>query len=328
MSPNEDDPFAVFDDSDGDNETEAEQQLLRDPGCGVLVFHSGTEQALLHFVKNGLSGGDADATTRKRILSLVDDFCFKKHWMMHVGQEKGATLEAFLTEAVDSYMEENSADSKTPFMLVELGTYCGYSSLRMAHLILQRFETEKRFPIFHIFTVDVREDNVSVAREFVSLGGLESYFTFIILEDPEKLKISNELSTVLSEKIGKLYPAHSTQLNFLFIDHDKDAYLPDLRELEQAKFVRAGTYVVADNVVFFQLDSYRQHVQQLADKGIVTTRLIAGFLEYVDARTERQEGQKEDMKDGMGKAILETLDLDHWQPISHISNGTISLLQN
>jgi catechol O-methyltransferase len=310
-STNNDDPFAVFDDSEDDEtnddrgatkERVTEGTATRDPECGVLAFHSGTEQALLHFVRNALPPGNE--VSRKRMLSLVDEFCFSRHWMMHVGPEKGATLEGFLGECLNTVMKQGGETdvSSRPFVLVELGTYCGYSSILIADAILEWFRRENRAPDFHIFTVDVSQENVNVAKELISLGGLEEYVTFTVLQEPDK--VEKELSTSLLQKMKERYPDRSPIIDFLFVDHDKNAYLPDVLQLEEQKLIRSGTHVAADNVVFFQLGGYRQHMETLANQGVVTTRLVTGCLEYVDGCTRHAEVGDTDVQDGVGKFFV------------------------
>jgi catechol O-methyltransferase len=80
-------------------------------------------------------------------------------------------------------------------------------------------------------------------------------------------------------------------VDFLFLDHAKDMYLEDLKELEHNRFIKRGSHVAADNVIFNRLDGYRKHVRDLANKFITETRLAEMTLEYSD-----------DIKDGIGKS--------------------------
>jgi predicted O-methyltransferase YrrM len=95
-----------------------------------------------------------------------------------------------------------------------------------------------------------------------------------------------------------LTPKHSV-FDFCFIDHNKDMYLPDLLRLERAQLIRSGTFVCADNIVFFRLDKYREHMAHLASNGVVTTRLEMSRLEYVLDGSEEAFGGEE-LRDGLG----------------------------
>jgi catechol O-methyltransferase len=303
MSPVEDDPFEAFgdDSDDDDNAPEESEPVRRDPSCGALVFREGTEQAMLLYVRNELERSqhtdDSDPTTpREKILRLVDTFCYSRHWMMHVGPEKGVILQDFLTRRLQKYVE--TADFTYPFVIVEVGTYCGYSSIRMAHTVL---ELLKDTPVasFHIITVDVDPNNVAVAKQMVALAELESHVTFILLKDPEHTN-PKELSRTVRSKMMEHFPERKAFIDFLFLDHAKELYLPDLKQLEESALIQQDTWVAADNILFFRLDEYRQHAQALAVSGVVETRLEVGKLEYVD-----DQDKQEDLRDGLGKfAVL------------------------
>jgi hypothetical protein len=56
-----------------------EEEILsvqRDPNCGILTFHNGTEEAMLRHVEQFAISGDVDS-----ILKAIDDFCFHRHWI-------------------------------------------------------------------------------------------------------------------------------------------------------------------------------------------------------------------------------------------------------
>ena len=98
------------DDSDGENG----EEMPRSAACGVLQFHNGTEDEMLRVVAADAARGDASDT-----LAVIDRFCRSRHWMMHVGDVKGAILRAAAARAA-------------PGLWVELGAYCGYSAVLLA----------------------------------------------------------------------------------------------------------------------------------------------------------------------------------------------------
>jgi catechol O-methyltransferase len=51
-------------------------------------------------------------------------------------------------------------------------------------------------------------------------------------------------------------------LDFVFLDHHKDAYLPDLERIVARGWLRPGALAVADNVKFPGAPAYRQHMRQ------------------------------------------------------------------
>jgi catechol O-methyltransferase len=249
-----DDPFACFNDDDDDECDEEQYEATRDPECGVLTFHKGTERSLLLFVEN-----HAIAPTPQAVRDAVDKFCLQRHWMMHVGPQKSHQLISFLNECVACRPTKTNR-----FVVLELGTYCGYSSILWA-------ETLQKWGIdFHVYTVEANPEFVEVARGLIKQSGMESCISVLYLDVLGK-----------NQKIRDLLSTNGvTDLDFVFLDHDKDAYLDDLQELETTNLVHAGVYVAADNVLFARIDSYRRYVQNLAERGIVQTRLEHSWLEY------------------------------------------------
>lgn len=284
-------------------------QRVRDPTCGVNIFKEGTEQSLLDFVQHGLVVGAktnplGGFALQEKVKSLIDDFCLSRHWMMHIGPQKGNELESFIVESLDNVLARPGVD---PFVVVEVGTYCGYSCILMCLAILQQLDkitapssSSSPARTFHIFTVDVNPANVAVAQKMISLAGLEEHVTFLLLEDPAT--IPTELSITVASSMRGRFPNRPATIDFLFLDHDKQLYLPDLQQLEQANLVVAGTYVAADNVIYSRnLDCYRQYLQSFANDGVVKTCLKDGMLGYVNEQTKDEVLPNHDLRDGVGK---------------------------
>jgi catechol O-methyltransferase len=172
-------------------------------------------------------------------------------------------------------------------------------------------------PKFCILTVDVNPQAQAVARRMVELAGLSNYVTFILLPDTDTDTTTTATATVtrsnvLSDQLIQAVNARgllskpssaSFQIDFLLVDHAKECYLTDVQQLERTGLIRAGTAVAADNVVFFQLDDYRQHMQQRQAEGTVTTQLVHDrvYVEYSgDATSFQGDPELELLKDGMG----------------------------
>jgi len=60
-------------------------------------------------------------------------------------------------------------------------------------------------------------------------------------------------------------------LDFVFVDHDKDAYLPDLQILLAERWLRPGALVVADNIKFPGAPAYRAYMIENEGKRWRTT---------------------------------------------------------
>ena len=346
-APTASDPFDCFgdDDSDSDNNdtddggpqqnpSASSSSSVRDPACGVLTFHSGTEQSLCHYVEQALEKRIADATNNtstisQQVLQCIDQFCYSRHWMMHVGDQKGLRLKEFLLkfwryhpDRISISTQRSSTTSvKT---IVELGTYCGYSSILMAQTILASFDESQPTATsqsknnnnnnntnnFHIYSVDVDPHHQAVAQKLVKMAQLEQYITFILLDVN-----TPSLVAALQEKMtSQTTAAAAEKIDFLFIDHDKDLYCSDLEQLEQSGMIQPGTHVAADNVVFFDTP-YRSLIETRKEQGMVSSRLVMGQLEYIideelQGLQQQQQANKKSpgaiadtVRDGIGKFL-------------------------
>ena len=303
----DDDPFACFDSSDDESDAQEvghdeqepppkEETIARDPGNGVLAIHAGTEVAMLHHVKTELAKNSNNNLQRAQtVLEIVDSYCLSRHWMMHVGPEKAGPLRKFINDALDQHATNHSNRS---FTVIELGTYCGYSSIFIAKTILELcLEKAKDDFSFHIYSVEVVDKFAAVAKELIQLAHMEDYISVLLVKDPDVVAAavrSGEEGEALSlsSELRKILPR--PEIDFLFVDHDKSLYLPNLQELERNDMIRIGTHVAADNVVFAQIHDYREYMASLATKGIVTTRLEdALFVEYCQPELGQLESNKE-----------------------------------
>ena len=209
---------------------------------------------------------------------------------MHCGPQKGRVLEQFLLEHVQ--LHPRPLDGTT-YHIVEFGTYCGYSLIRMANALLS-----EGIRHFHIHTIDIVEP--TVARRMVQ---------HVVQQEAESkpewqvtfLTRSTDPNCCMKDLVN--FP-----IDFLFLDHDKDAYLSDLQHLEAAQCIRAGTAVAADNVVVFGLDAYRSHVAQ--HPCVTTTRLVEHALEYA-------EDEAEQYPDGMGASLTFCCKANYCNIFSH-----------
>lgn len=321
------DPFSAFGNDDDDGELASAQQRNRDAHNGVLSFHHGTEHALLLYVQQQQlqqerrsaqrPDGDDNERRRRDILRAVDQFCTERHWMMHVGPDKGVILQDFLRQQLQRHRHQQQQQQQ-PFILVELGTYCGYSTIRMADAILPSTSD------FHIFTVDINPQTQAVAKRLVELAGLSEQVTFVLLPPTGSAASETALADELRAAMGKQGSSRledRKKVDFLFVDHAKELYLADLQQLEKFGYIQAETAVAADNVVFFQLDDYRHHMSCLQDKGVVSTELVSDgiFLEYVqpgvrdemrhanDPNLSGPPNPDSELRDGLGTRALVSL---------------------
>ncbi|KAL7527655.1 hypothetical protein ACHAWF_002261 [Thalassiosira exigua] len=191
--------------------------------------------------------------------------------------------------------------ARQSFTCVELGTYCGYSALVLAST-LRQFVKERRQqgaiePFeFRVYTTEISSKLLNVAQSVFRLAKVEEYVTTVLVKDDDDSNGNHEGKGNDDGKRSSLSAALAsrgvTKIDFLLLDHAKARYLRDLRSLERAGMIRAGSRVSADNVVFNRLDAYRDHVRGLAEGGYATSRLEEMNLEYSN-----------NLKDGMGEFL-------------------------
>jgi len=197
----------------------------------------GRERAVLRHVLDHARAGDPDA-----VIAAIDAFAYQEKFLINVGDEKGLILDAVI-------------ERERPRRVLELGAYVGYSALRIA----------KKLPEGgHLYSVEFNPENASIARRIVEHAGLSDRVTFVVGA------LGDEGVT-----LGKLSEEHGfgrESLDVVFIDHDKDAYLPDLMRLLGTGWLHKGSVIVADNVGFPGAPAYRAYLQAEEGKRFRTRR--------------------------------------------------------
>ena len=191
----------------------------------------GREARLAEYVASRARRGDpAD------VIRVIDEFAYNKSFLINVGDEKGRILDAAV------------AASKARRVL-ELGTYCGYSSLRMAVAA----------PTAKIFSIEFNAANAEIARRILDHAGVGDRVTIVVgtLGDGGK--------TI--ETLRRDHGFGAGSLDLVFLDHDKNAYLPDLKRILEQGWLRPGALVVADNVKFPGAPAY--HASMTENEGKV-----------------------------------------------------------
>ena len=186
----------------------------------------GRELALAKQVEAEARQGDLDDVIR-----VIDDFAYHRSFLINVGDEKGEILDAAIRRT-------------PPHQLLELGTYCGYSALRSARVMPEGAR---------LVSIEFNAENAAIARRIWDHAGIGDELTVLVgtLGDENKT-------------IARLETEHdfaSGSLDFVFIDHDKSAYLPDLRRILDQGWLHTGSVVVADNIRKPGAPDYREFMQ-------------------------------------------------------------------
>jgi catechol O-methyltransferase len=202
------------------------RKLTRDWQVG-----DGREEALADYVVGTARRGDPDD-----VIQVIDDFCLNRSVMINVGDEKGEIL-------------DRAVRSASPELILELGTYCGYSALRMSRVM----------PVgARICSIEFSPANAEIARRIWSHAGLGDEVTVVVGT------LGDGGSTI--HRLATEHGFGEGAVDFVFIDHDKAAYLPDLERIIGEGWLHPGSIVVADNVRFPGAPEYRAHLQEREGK--------------------------------------------------------------
>lgn len=186
----------------------------------------GREARLADYVVARARRGDA-----ADVIRIIDEYCYNESFMINVGDEKGKILDAAVARA-------------KPGRVLELGTYCGYSALRMAVAA----------PSAHIISIEFNPANAEIARRILDFAAVSGRVTVVVgtLGDGGK--------TV--DALRKDHGFRPGCVDLVFLDHDKQAYLPDLHLIMQEGWLRRGGLAVADNVKVPGAPEYRAYMHQ------------------------------------------------------------------
>jgi catechol O-methyltransferase len=197
------------------------RRLTRDWQVG-----DGREEALAEHVLATARPGDLDDA-----ITVIDEFCLTRSVLINIGDEKGEIL-------------DRAVGRVRPRRLLELGTYCGYSGLRMARVMPDDA---------HLYSVEYLEANADIARRIWEHAGVADRLTVVVgtLDD----------GGATIERLRSECGFSAGTLDFLFIDHDKDAYLPDLERILELGWLHPGSVVLADNVRFPGAPEYRAYLE-------------------------------------------------------------------
>jgi len=195
---------------------------------------------LEHVLQNTKLGSAED------IINKVDEFCWTNP-TMNIGPVKGKILD----EAVLSM-------GSSPKIVVELGSYMGYSTLRLASLL------RKTAPDAVLYSVDPNPLGHAIKTTLLDRSGLLGS------------KVKNELA--FSGDILKKIAAHNDTIDVLFLDHVKELYLGDTMLAVELGLLKPGlSLVVADNVIASGTPEYRKWMMENKE---FETKIHDTLLEY------------------------------------------------
>ena len=186
----------------------------------------GREAACAAHVETTAPPGDLDSA-----LAAIDTFARDQAMLVNIGDEKGELLDAAVRRA-------------KPAIVLELGTYCGYSALRIA----------RAAPTARVYSVEFSPANAEVARRIWTHAGVADRITCVVGTIGDGGRTLDALSRDHGFGDGAV--------DLVFIDHDKNAYLSDLRSIIARGWLHPGSIVVADNVRVPGAPGYRRFLRE------------------------------------------------------------------
>ncbi|MGA8927289.1 MAG: O-methyltransferase [Solirubrobacterales bacterium] len=165
------------------------------------------------------------------VIRVIDDFAYHRSFLINVGDEKGKILDAAIRRT-------------KPRQLLELGTYCGYSALRAARMMPEGAR---------LVSIEFNAENAAIARRIWDHAGIGEELTVLV----GTLGDGGATTAALESE----HAIKSGSLDFVFIDHDKSAYRPDLELILGRGWLHPGSIVVADNVRRPGAPDYREFMR-------------------------------------------------------------------
>ncbi|CAF3691128.1 unnamed protein product [Rotaria sp. Silwood1] len=190
----------------------------------------------------------------QNIIDTIDQYGWTKQWLMNIGDRKGKIL-------------DQAIQKRKPKTILELGTFLGYSSLR----IISQLPDNVLF-----ITIEADLQSVEIARIIFEYAGVTN-----------RINIINDYTHNVIPYLSKNFNINS--FDFIFIDHSKDVYLRDFKMLENVGLIKSGTMIVADNVIKPGTPDYLEYVRNNPN---YTSTFYEGKIEY-----------REDLDDGIEISI-------------------------
>jgi catechol O-methyltransferase len=184
----------------------------------------GREARLADYVLANARRGDA-----QDVIRIIDEYSYNKSFLINVGDEKGRILDDALRRA-------------SAHRVLELGTYCGYSALRMAVAA----------PSAQIVSIEFSAANAEIARRILEYAGVNQRVSVVVGTLGDGGRTIETLRTTHGFGPGSV--------DLVFIDHDKKVYVSDLQLILEQGWLHPGSLVVADNVKFPGAPEYREYM--------------------------------------------------------------------
>lgn len=178
----------------------------------------------------------------EKVIEAIDEYnTVKNVHLMTIGTAKGQLIIEEMRKA-------------SPVIMIELGCYVGYSAIMFGSELRKINGTASKASINpKYYSFEANEKFAGIAQKLIDLAGLSDIVEIIVGQAGSTLP---EFEQRLNKENGKYTP-----VDFVFIDHWKDLYVPDLRVLESLNLVYPSTVICADNIFMPGAPEYVKYVQ-------------------------------------------------------------------
>lgn len=158
------------------------------------------------------------------VIKTIDQYAGRYGYLIHIGEVKRRKVEQVVNESQVK-------------RILELGTNFGYSAMVMANQLIPGEG--------NVITIEFSKFMAKIAYRMIQFAGLS-----------DRIQIINGNA---SKAIPRLKP----HFDLVFLDHEKDHYLKDLKLIEKYGLIHDGSIVLADNTGMYRhgLQSYFDHVR-------------------------------------------------------------------
>ncbi|CAD31744.1 O-methyltransferase, human COMT catechol homolog 2 [Schizosaccharomyces pombe] len=170
------------------------------------------------------------------VINVIDEYVEQGHFLMNIGKLKGKIISEKIQQV-------------KPKVMIELGGYVGYSAIL--------FGKQLTDPSAHYYSLEVNPKFAKIASKIIDLAGLSNKVTIIVGKATDSL-------VELRRSLPNVIPSFE-YLDFVFIDHWKDLYVPDLRVMETLDLIGQGSIIAADNILRPGVPEYVKYVQGSLD---------------------------------------------------------------
>ena len=208
----------------------------------------GREEDLHDFVRSHPSL-PAARNNPAAVIALIDEYATTKNFLMTLGQHKLKIIRSVLEQIAPK-----------PKIIVELGTYMGYSALALGSMMKDIYGPDVVDHGVKIYSMELEQRWAAITNSFLEIAGLTAVVEVVIGEAADSIK---KLSAD-----GKL-----ERIDVLLLDHWEDYYVSDLKVCEDLKLLKMGSIVFADNVMFPGAPEYLNRIKNATGRSSTRAKI-------------------------------------------------------